>query len=56
MISKSLSKPLIKLKNAANKIASGNFDVRTKIDTGDEIGELSHAFDSIGTKATRIIN
>ena len=50
MISKSLSKPLIKLKNAANKIASGNFDVRTKIDTGDEIGELSHAFDSMAQK------
>ena len=50
VISKSLSRPLIKLKNAANKISSGNFDVRTKIETGDEIGELSHAFDSMAQK------
>ncbi len=49
-ISKSISKPLIKLKNAANKISDGNFDVRTDIKTGDEIGELSHAFDSMAQK------
>ncbi len=49
-ISKSLSRPLIKLKNAANKISSGDFDVRTEINTSDEIGELSHAFDSMAEK------
>ena len=49
-ISKSISRPLIKLKNAANKISDGNFDVRTNIKTGDEIGELSHAFDSMAQK------
>ena len=49
-ISKSLSRPLIKLKSAANKIASGNFEVRTDIKTRDEIGELSHAFDSMAQK------
>lgn len=50
IISKKLSKPLIKLKNAANTIAEGNFEVRTKIKTKDEIGELSHAFDSMAQK------
>jgi len=50
LISKSLSRPLLKLKNAANKIASGDFEVRTKITTGDEIGELSQAFDSMAQK------
>ena len=49
-ISKSISRPLIKLKSAANKISDGNFDVRTDINTGDEIGELSHAFDSMAQK------
>jgi len=49
-ISKSISRPLIKLKSAANKIANGKFDVRTNIKTGDEIGELSHAFDSMAQK------
>ena len=50
IVSKSLSRPLIKLKNAANKISGGNFDVRTNIKTRDEIGELSHAFDSMAQK------
>ena len=50
VISKSFSRPLIKLKSAANKIAGGNFDVRTDIKTRDEIGELSHAFDSMAQK------
>lgn len=50
IISRTLSKPLIKLKNAANTIAGGNFEVRTKITTSDEIGELSHAFDSMAQK------
>lgn len=45
-----LSRPLKALKNAANKIANGKFDVRTNITTGDEIGELSHAFDSMAQK------
>lgn len=50
VISKSISRPLLKLKNAANKIANGDFKVRTNITTGDEIGELSHAFDSMAQK------
>jgi len=50
LVSKSLSRPLLKLKNAANKIASGDFAVRTNIATRDEIGELSHAFDSMAQK------
>ena len=50
VISKSLSRPLIKLKNAANNIAKGDFDIRTKIKTTDEIGELAHAFDSMAQK------
>ena len=50
VMSKSLSRPLIKLKSAANKISSGDFDVRTNIKTCDEIGELSYAFDSMAQK------
>jgi HAMP domain-containing protein len=50
IISKSLSRPLIQLKNAANKVANGNFDVRTNITTRDEIGELSSAFDLMTQK------
>jgi len=50
IFSKSLSRPLIKLKNAANQVASGDFHIRTNITTRDEIGELSNAFDSMTEK------
>ena len=49
-VSKTISRPLIKLKSAANNIASGNFGVRTNIKTKDEIGELSSAFDLMAQK------
>jgi len=53
ILSKSLSRPLIKLKNAANQVASGDFHIRTNITTRDEIGELSYAFDSMTEKLQR---
>ncbi|MEM3089426.1 MAG: adenylate/guanylate cyclase domain-containing protein [Candidatus Nitrosotenuis sp.] len=49
-LSKLISKPLIKLKNAANVLADGNFDIRTDIRTNDEIGQLSRAFDQMAEK------
>ena len=45
ILARSISNPLIKLRNAANDIANGNFDVRTNITTKDEIGDLSSSFD-----------
>lgn len=53
ILSKSMSRPLIKLKNAANQVASGDFHIRTNITTRDEIGELSYAFDSMTEKLQR---
>lgn len=50
IISKTISRPLIKLRNAANTIADGNFDVRTNIKTRDEIGQLSDSFDFMAKK------
>ncbi len=49
-LSKRISKPIIKLKNAANRIARGDFDVRTNITTNDEIGQLSRSFDQMAEK------
>ncbi|HSA97460.1 MAG TPA: HAMP domain-containing protein, partial [Candidatus Nitrosotenuis sp.] len=49
-LSKLISRPIIKLRNAANKIADGNFNVRTNIATRDEIGDLSHSFDMMAEK------
>jgi class 3 adenylate cyclase len=46
-LSKRLSEPLIRLSDAANKIAGGDFDVRTNIKSYDEIGQLSRSFDTM---------
>lgn len=42
-----MSKPIIKLRNAAEAISKGEFGARSKINTNDEIGELSSAFDNM---------
>jgi len=47
VLSKRLSKPIIKLRNAAEAISKGEFGARSKINTNDEIGELSSAFDNM---------
>lgn len=50
LLSKRLSEPLTRLSEAANKIANGNFDVRTNIKSQDEIGQLSASFDIMAQK------
>ena len=50
ILSKRLSEPLTRLSEAANKIAKGDFDVRTNIKSHDEIGQLSLSFDSMAKK------
>jgi len=49
-LSRTLSKPIRKLTDAAHEIAEGNFDVKTEIKTSDEIGELSHSFDTMARR------
>ncbi|MDP8264817.1 MAG: PAS domain S-box protein [Candidatus Aceula lacicola] len=44
LISNSISKELIKLKNAASEIGKGNLDTVIQIDVQDEFGELAEAF------------
>jgi class 3 adenylate cyclase len=53
VLARSISKPIIKLRNAARDIAQGNFDVRTNIATKDEIGDLSSSFDFMVKKLTQ---
>jgi len=50
ILSKRLSKPIIKLRDAANEIANGNFEIRTNIKRDDEIGQLSLSFDTMAKK------
>jgi class 3 adenylate cyclase len=49
-IAKLFSRPIIKLQEATNEIANGNYDVRTNIKSRDEIGQLSASFDTMAQK------
>ena len=44
LFSQYLSKPITNLKNAAEKIAKGDFSVRTDSKTNDEVGRLAEVF------------
>ena len=47
LISKSISQPIIKLKNATTRIAKGEFGIRVDSHDHDEIGVLSGAFNEM---------
>ena len=49
-LSKLISRPIIKLKDASVEVGEGNYDVRTNIKTRDEIGQLSESFDTMAQK------
>ena len=44
LFSGTISRPLVLLKHAANRVAQGDLDCRVEIDTHDEIGELAATF------------
>ncbi len=50
LVSRTVSKPILRIKNMANEVAGGNFDIRTEIKTKDEVGELAAAFDTMTHK------
>ncbi len=47
IISRSISKPIIQLRDAAQKIGEGNLDTEIKIKSRDELGELASAFNQM---------
>lgn len=47
LISQWLTQPIEQLNNTATVIASGDYSVRTQIETNDEIGELGEKFDTM---------
>jgi diguanylate cyclase (GGDEF)-like protein len=47
LFSGTISRPLILLKDAANRVAQGDLDCRVEIDTHDEIGELAATFNQM---------
>ena len=47
LLSRSISKPIMMLKQGAEIIGSGNLDYKTGLSTGDEIGDLSKSIDQM---------
>jgi PAS domain S-box-containing protein len=44
-VSKTISRPITRLKDAADKISKGDYTHRVEIESGDEIGRLAEQFD-----------
>jgi PAS domain S-box-containing protein len=47
LLGRKLTSPIIKLAHGAEAIAGGNYDVRMKLDSKDEIGELADVFNKM---------
>lgn len=44
-VSRTISRPVTELKDAADRISRGDYDYKVKVSTGDEIGQLAGQFD-----------
>ncbi|HVX01520.1 MAG TPA: ATP-binding protein, partial [Nitrososphaera sp.] len=44
-VSKTISRPITQLKDAADKISKGDYSHRVRIESGDEVGRLAEQFD-----------
>ncbi|MHB1630099.1 MAG: HAMP domain-containing sensor histidine kinase [Bacilli bacterium] len=47
VVSKNLSRPLIEMNDAAEKMARGRFDMRVTVVTQDEVGRLGHTLNQV---------
>lgn len=47
VVARSITRPLVSLKHATIKIANGDFRIRVKIETEDEIGDLANFFNQM---------
>jgi signal transduction histidine kinase len=56
VVSRSIVAPLSRLVHASRRVAQGDLSVRVKADTGDEIGELGHAFNEMTTALAETTN
>ena len=55
-LSKGITIPLLKLKNAAAEIYNGNFKIKVPINSNDEIGDLSKIFNKMAEQITEYVN
>lgn len=55
IISRIISKPVIRIAKAADQLAGGNLNVSVDIDTRDEIGELGRSFNTMITNMNDVL-
>ncbi len=55
-IAQSISKPIIQLKNAADEVAKGNYDIELNNKLQDETGRLSKAFTEMAANLKNLMN
>ena len=55
-MTRSIAKPLLQLRTAANKLAGGKLDASISINSDDEIGELSRAYGEMSNSLKGAIN
>src|SRR5574342_503844 len=55
-MARSIAKPLLELRTAANKMAGGKLDVNISIHSDDEIGELGKAYSDMSSSLRGAIN
>jgi signal transduction histidine kinase/CheY-like chemotaxis protein len=53
--SRTVSGPLLSLSNAATEIGKGNLDTKVEVSSGDEIGEMAHAFNTMAVRLKEYI-
>lgn len=55
-IARTITRPLSKLTKVTQEMSLGNYKYRTKIESGDEIGELSAGFDEMSKHVEQSVN
>jgi len=53
-LARSISSPIVKMKNEANKLAEGNYDVKFKSDSFSEINDLATTLDDATFKLSKV--
>ncbi len=56
ILAKGLSRPIVRLTEAARRMAAGELDVRTGVRGSDEIGVLGQSFDEMGERLSRLVS
>lgn len=55
VLNRVLLSPIARIREAANSVSSGNLDLRLKIESDDEVGELAHDFNNMASSLKKSV-